>query len=418
MDNPWRAAHPACELAVLATRPGPLTDEAQLRDLVARVADWGQCRRLAADHGVAELVYQRMGTLIAGPCPPDIGQRWKDRCQSVAMQSLAGARELTRIIGEFERVELPVLAVKGPVLGMAFYNNLALRPFEDLDLLVRPEDQERAITTLCELGFAPRYALTGALRRGYFRRFGELHLTHPTTGTVIDLHWSLLWSKYGFGAALDGSWERTTTVSIGSVGIRTLGTEDLLVYLLLHAAKHGWRCLAWLGDIARVIHSATAIDWARIASTAQRTGSNRLLSTGLGICALLLDARPREELPRSLAQAADQRLVRDICWRLLHTPRLNLPRPGRPLFFRALERSSDRLRWVHEVLLAPTPPDWNAMPLPAPLDWAYPLVRAGRLLLKYGRVRTDRVVQTDHRLAHDTVIESDQLATVPSQAET
>jgi hypothetical protein len=383
MDNSWRNAHPACELAVLATRPGPLTETTRLCDVVARVADWEQCRRVAADHGVAELVYQRLGTLIAERCPPDIWQRWGVRCQSVAIANMAGARALTRIIGVFERVHVPVLAVKGPLLGLAYYGDLGLRPFEDLDLLVRPEDRERAITALCELGFVPRYALTGALQRGYFQRFGELHLTHTRAGTVIDLHWSLLWSRCGFAAALDGSWERTATVSIGRVSIRTLGTEDLLVYLLIHAAKHAWGCLSWLGDIARVIQGPAAIDWSRIVNTANRTGSNRLLGTGLAVCTRLLDAHAPELSP-SLADAADQRLVRDICWQLLHAPRLNLPGPGRPLFFRALERKRDRMRWAQEVLLDPTPPDWDVVALPTPLGWLYPAVRAGRLLRKYG----------------------------------
>jgi hypothetical protein len=384
MADPWRAAHPACELVVLATRPGPLNDEERLRHLVARVPDWEQCLRLAAGHGVAELVYQRLALFIAGSCPPDIWRSWTDRNRSGAVVSMARACELVRLTGEFARAQIPVLAVKGPVLGLAFYGDLALRPFEDLDLLVRPADRERAITLLCDLGYLPRYPLQGALQRGYFRRFDELHFSHSATGTLIDLHWSLLWRRYTFAAALDDLWERTATVSVGTVQIHTLGTEDLLVYLLIHAAKHGCACLAWLGDIARIMQGCAVIDWARISGTASRTGTRRLISTGIAICSRLFAIRTAQELPRSLADAADDRLVHDSCWRLLHSPRLHFPAPGRPFFFRALERGGDRLRWLHEILLEPTPPDWHAVPLPAALDWLYPLMRAARLLRKYG----------------------------------
>ena len=410
MADLWRAAHPACELAVLATRPGPLPDEARLRDLATRVADWEQCRSLAAGHGVAELVYQRLAMYIAGYCPPEIWRSWRDSNQTGAIAGMARARELVRIFHEFERAHIAVLAVKGPLLGLACYGDLALRPFDDLDLVVRPVDRERAIRLLCELGYQPRYALTGALQRSYFRRFDELHLIHATTGTIIDLHWSLLWRRYTFAGALAGSWQRTTTVSVGTAHVRTLGTEDLLVYLLIHAAKHGWACLAWLGDIARVLQGPAAIDWARIAATASRTGSRRLIATGVNICAQLLDLRTPEELPRPLRSAADLRLAHDVCLRLLQSPVVNLTEPGRPLFYRALERRRDRLRWVHEVLLEPTPPDWGSVALPAALDWLYPLVRTGRLLRKYASGHSGR-------LEPDTVIQRDQVATVPFQAE-
>jgi hypothetical protein len=172
--------------------------------------------------------------------------------------------------------------------------------------------------------------------------------------------------------------------------VRTLGTEDLLVYLLIHAAKHGWACLAWLGDIARIMRDPS-IDWGCIAGTASRTGSQRLISTGLSICAQLLDLRTPEELPGSLRSAADLRLAHEACLRLLHAPCVNLADPGRPLFYRALERRRDRLRWVYEVLLEPTPPDWSSVALPAALDWLYPLVRTGRLLRKYASGHSRRL---------------------------
>ncbi|MGH7459476.1 MAG: nucleotidyltransferase domain-containing protein [Longimicrobiales bacterium] len=388
MDQMWWQADPSCALAALATRPSAVLDAALLHDVILRVNDWELCRRLCTDHGVSVLVYQRFGTLIAQCCPPQIWARWRDGCQALTMECLARSGELVSVVAQLESAHIPVLVVKGPVLGVAFYDGIGLRPFEDLDLVVRSEDLERALTMLSRLGYVPKYALTGALRRGYFRRFGELHLTHATTGTVIDLHWSLLWQRYGFAAALDGAWDRTATVSIGREPIRTLGTEDLLVYLLIHAAKHGWQCLAWLGDIARVILGSAAMDWVRIASTTQRTGSTRLIATGLEICSRLLDAP--QQLPASLAGAAEQRLARDVCWRLLHSPQLCSTGPARPLFYRALERRRDRLRWVHEVLLQPTPPDWHVVALPAALDWLYPLVRAARLMRKHSSLVTHK----------------------------
>ena len=50
-----------------------------------------------------------------------------------------------------------------------------------------------------------------------------------------------------------------------------------------------------------------------------------------------------------------------------------------------MERASDRLRFLHDVLLRPTPLEWEAVPLPPSLAPLYYLVRPMRLLWKYAR---------------------------------
>jgi hypothetical protein len=52
-----------------------------------------------------------------------------------------------------------------------------------------------------------------------------------------------------------------------------------------------------------------------------------------------------------------------------------------------MERWSDRLRYLHECVLVPHPPDWEWLPLPAWAAPAYYAVRPLRLLLKHGGAR-------------------------------
>ena len=53
----------------------------------------------------------------------------------------------------------------------------------------------------------------------------------------------------------------------------------------------------------------------------------------------------------------------------------------------AMQRTSDRLRFLHDVVLRPTPLEWQALPLPVPLAPIHYVFRPLRLLWKHGRPR-------------------------------
>ena len=54
-------------------------------------------------------------------------------------------------------------------------------------------------------------------------------------------------------------------------------------------------------------------------------------------------------------------------------------------YLRAMERARNRLRFLHNVLLRPTPLEWEAVPLPPALAPLYYLIRPMRLFWKYAR---------------------------------
>src|SRR6202008_2711637 len=61
--------------------------------------------------------------------------------------------ELARLLKSFERQRIPVIPLKGPVLAETLYAHPALRPYTDLDLLIRRENVERVDDLLQRLGY-------------------------------------------------------------------------------------------------------------------------------------------------------------------------------------------------------------------------------------------------------------------------
>jgi len=110
------------------------------------------------------------------------------------------------------------LLVKGWAAA-ALYPDLGLRPFGDIDLLIRPRELETART---------------ALR------------VEATRDCLVDLH--LRFSELK-GRSIDDLFARSRLVALERGQVRVLAAEDHLALLAIHLLKHGaWRPL-WLCDV-------------------------------------------------------------------------------------------------------------------------------------------------------------------------
>jgi len=329
-------------------------------------------------------VLSRSGTRA---CPPHIWNQLMEEARAIAIENFSATAELFAIIEDLDEAGIAALAVKGPVAGIALYGDVALRPFQDLDVLIAPEDRDRTIERLAARGYQPLFNLDAAGWRRYFRRYIELTCIHPRTGAAVDLHWALLDPRYRYSAVLAGFGARAVSLHVGARRIRTLCAEDMLVYCLLHAAKHQWRLLRWLVDAALLIETYDDLDWGAIAvAVAGASGCRQMMAVGFRLLELLFglsvtglaghwivgDARADE-----LAQEAFRFLIRpDVpaasgqAW------------PWTEPCYRSL-CPRDRLRYTYDTLIAPTPLEWMAVSLPEWLGWLYPAFRIARLTAKH-----------------------------------
>src|SRR5262249_27610284 len=141
---------------------------------------------------------------------------------------------------------------------------------------------------LAARGYQPLVNLDAVGWRRYFRRYVEMCWIHPETGGVVNLHWALLDPRYRYSAVLAGCQERAVSLSTGTRGVQTLCSEDMLLYSLLHAAKHQWRLLRFILDAALVVETRHDLDWGTIAVAVEKApGCRRMIAVGLGLVELL-----------------------------------------------------------------------------------------------------------------------------------
>jgi hypothetical protein len=140
--------------------------------------------------------------------PPEARRRLSDGLTASRARHLLMTRALATILRHFATSDLAVIVLKGPVLAETVYPDPALRPFSDLDLLVRPEDRRRADLALRALGYQP---LADEHSWDFDIAFDGATVYESAAGVRVDLHW---------GAADGGTLRVARAGGRGGVGSR------------------------------------------------------------------------------------------------------------------------------------------------------------------------------------------------------
>jgi hypothetical protein len=352
------------------------------RDLHERLGtglDWRQLLSLAEHHGVLPLVYQALrgcSAVVPSAISDDLGARYELN----ARRNLKFTGELFRVLDCLEANAIPSIPFKGPVLAETVYGDLALRTFSDLDVLVRPDDVVRAETVLQTLCYSPSSQLSQAMKRAYLATGYEYSFDGPAGRNLLEIQWNILPRFYAVDFNCDGFFERSVMATVGGRTVRTLSSEDLLLVLCVHAAKHEWIRLCWLRDIAGVLHSQT-LDWSLVERRSRELGIRRIVSVSLLLASRLLGASVPESLAAlGRADHEAERLSEQIARNFPASEEYSSEslRYFR-LMLRLRERVRDQLRFLFRLAFTPSIGEWAVVRLPSPLFPLYRIIRLFRL---------------------------------------
>ena len=151
--------------------------------------------------------------------------------------------EVSSLVCELGRLDVPVLALKGPALQQRLYGTPAAYASGDVDLLV-PRDRARV---------ARRWLKSAGWR--FERENGVLWFlsraaTYARNGVRVDLHWGVhaahlpAWALRSLERAL---WAGAHP---GAGGLLEPDVESLFVFLAVHAVGHEFRRAAWTENVA------------------------------------------------------------------------------------------------------------------------------------------------------------------------
>jgi len=339
---------------------------------------WDEVTSLATVHGLRPALIEFLSATGWQDLPDPVRAELEEFQRGHLLRTLEIAEELAGMTRTLQSHGIPFALFKGAAVSLQLYGRLAAREYNDLDLIVPLADVARAEELLSVRGYQPAFAD----RR--FRRFFQGHQGQTALrrdgGTVdLDLHWTFSGSFLPFPLRDREIWDRLTSVSVAGVDVPTLAPADTVLLLAGHGTKEGWRSLMWLRDFAFAVERWRDLDWVDIHHRARRNGCGDSVLLACALAEQVL-ATP---VPSALAQAiaANDRvaaLADDLATRLREG---NLDK--RHLDDLALcDRRVERWRAGLGFALAPTPGDFDALPLPRALWPAYYLLRPVRLVTK------------------------------------
>jgi hypothetical protein len=326
--------------------------------------NWGDLLVLAESHGV----FPAFCRAYSGELP----EAFRERLRTHWATSAYFAGELDRLLRLFHRNGIEALPLKGPVLSEFLYGSISLRTCDDIDLLVKLADFDRAQSLLLEAGFSPADE-SGNYHRGYWGR-----------EVLVELHFAVA-SPSLPRFDIERAWARAKQTGFCGQVVRFFDKTDLLLYLVLHGVKHHFARLVWLLDIVHALADLDDDDVAQLLTMAQSMGIEGSLLTTCGLAHLVFGT----ELPPRICQAIARNPsalpnATGIADQALSGPAMvGTPTHNASLF--VSQEMGVRRRWANRLrFLQPTQQDvlW-AQKYGIPRSWMR-LLRPFRLLCRYG----------------------------------
>lgn len=345
--------------------------------------DWDEFLRRAESHGLLPIAGRHLRG--ASGIPNEIRTELMLRVQANVTRALTMVADLLSVRDALEKACIDAVPFKGPSLAALAYGDVGLRQSSDLDLMVRKGDVLRARAILAALGFVggPGPASVG----GYLRYSNELTLLRPWDGLIVELQWAPAPRYFAIPLDVEPMFGRLTRLELGGGTLPAFASEDLLLLLLIHGAKHLWERLIWIRDIVELVKARPGLEWDRVIRPAREARILRMVLVGLRLARCLHDdlPLPEEVLREMRADPRTEALARRLWARTLSRDPSAEDPPFRMLDVSMREDIRDAAAYCWRLATTPTEEDREWLRLPRSLSWAYRPLRPARLGYKYGR---------------------------------
>ncbi len=175
-------------------------------------------------HGVEAIVYSALSELEPDAADP-LWQSWGQRAEMLLAQSLVQLAERDILLETMEEEGIPLMPVKGCWLKEA-YPRVDFRQMSDLDMLIHPEDRDRAGKVMLAMGYTKDEH--DSLHHDCYKK--EPYLS-------VELHYTLIGKSIEHYSYYSDVWSRAKSLA-GRDRIYRLSAEDEYIFYFIHMKKH------------------------------------------------------------------------------------------------------------------------------------------------------------------------------------
>lgn len=151
------------------------------------------------------------------------------------------------VLQAFENKKLEVIPLKGTIFAEKYFGHLGARPTSDIDLLIHPQDLQRAINCLKELGFT--FCRENLIN--HFHCSFTKTLPNSSIPLAVELHWNIL-KENTAQLKMDDFWEKASPYKHYKY-VKILSDYHTFYVACLHGWRHNLDSLKYFFDILQLI---------------------------------------------------------------------------------------------------------------------------------------------------------------------
>jgi hypothetical protein len=276
--------------------------------------DWESILDLARHQNLAPLLYHRIRNLgLCDTVPDEVLIILRNQYLRSAARGMRIIRQFDDILAGLDTAHLPVIPLKGIYLVQVVYQNPALHPMGDIDILIKTQDSSEAVEIIRSMGYQP-------IRRYSLRSEYKFHRHLPSfvkQGAVpVEVHNALQDPADPFNIDPVALWNRSRETYQADHVMDSLDPCDMILYLCINVAFHDLFHLGLIGlyDLGTVIaHYQTILDWDELYKRSLAWRTNHLVYITLSLARNLLGANVPSEFLLRLAPSHFDEEIFSIC---------------------------------------------------------------------------------------------------------
>lgn len=360
----------------------------RIRELVAGPLDWDYVLREASENAILPLVGRHLPTIAPEGVPAIYMERMKAALRANTVRCLSLTAELIKIVDRLRSERILAIPYKGPVIAAQAYGDVALREYDDLDLILAQRDLPKACEVMLDLGYRKKFPwmLSPEAAKSFVP--GEYNFRDEARGLLVELHTELTLRHFPASLDVDDFQKGLVRVDLSGHEVTTFSPEDVLPLLCVHGSKDFWERLSWIADVSELVQSHPGLDWDQVLRRTESLKCERMLNLGLALAGGILEMPlPAEMFKRVQNHHIVGIIASEIERRLLSREWTPLHAAGRFRFRRRMVPGYFAgWRYALRLTIAPAEEDWQMVRLPRLLAPLYILLRPLRLIRKYGGI--------------------------------
>jgi hypothetical protein len=315
-------------------------DVQQLADHLSRLPDKKRLIELAVEEGLAGFLYKSMlkAELLGALNAPHRKILYTTYYLTIR-RNLKLIHALNLIARQLNENAVQVVLTQGISLLQQVYQDIGLRPMNDIDIWVLPNWYADLVDCVLSQGFERNTVYPDTFSKG---------------GVALDIHTHILWGdriesrKKLIRIDQIQIFEKSEPINAENPAVRCLDPADQFLYLSLHALKHNLERLIWMVDIKYLVADWTVSDWIKLLTRAEYLGQQSTVFCTLFVLDQIFAIRLPPAIEANLDNWSPNPLVRRILKRrICGTP---IPTWSQLMLISAGKGLRERLAFVRETL--------------------------------------------------------------------